>query len=46
MNTQEKRRRGEEKEIVDLPSNKNKKNYGFAEGNNIGLRYALEALNQ
>jgi GT2 family glycosyltransferase len=40
-----------EKEIRDLPSNrkliiiKNEKNYGFAEGNNIGMRYALKALN-
>lgn len=43
--------RGEEREILDLPSNrkmiliKNEKNYGFAEGNNIGMRYALRALN-
>ena len=42
---------GKEKEIDDLPSNrklifiKNEKNYGFAEGNNIGMRYALETLN-
>ena len=42
---------GKEKEIADLPSNKkviiikNEKNYGFAEGNNIGMRYALKALN-
>lgn len=42
---------GKEKEISDLPSNrkliliKNEKNYGFAEGNNIGMRYALKALN-
>lgn len=42
---------GKEKEITDLPSNKkmiiikNEKNYGFAEGNNIGMRYALKALN-
>ena len=42
---------GKEKEIIDLPSNKkliiikNEKNYGFAEGNNIGIRYALKALN-
>ena len=42
---------GIEKEIVDLSSNrkliivKNEKNYGFAEGNNIGMRYALKALN-
>ena len=39
---------GKEKEIADLPSNrkhiliKNEKNYGFSEGNNIGIRYALE----
>ena len=42
---------GKEKEITDLPSNKkmiiikNEKNYGFAEGNNIAMRYALKALN-
>ena len=42
---------GKEKEIDDLPSNrkmsliKNEKNYGFAEGNNIGMKYALKALN-
>ena len=42
---------GIEKGIADLPSNrkliliKNEKNYGFAEGNNIGMRYALKALN-
>jgi len=42
---------GKEKEIADLPSNrkliiiKNERNYGFAEGNNIGMRYALKALN-
>jgi len=41
---------GREGEIVDLPSNRklvlirNNKNYGFAEGNNIGIRYALKAL--
>ena len=41
---------GKEEEIEDLPSNrkmiliKNEKNYGFAEGNNIGMRYALKAL--
>lgn len=41
---------GKEREILDLPSNrkmiliKNDKNYGFAEGNNIGMRYALKAL--
>jgi len=41
---------GNEEEIVDLPSNgkmiiiKNEKNYGFAEGNNIAMRYALNAL--
>ena len=43
--------RGKEKEIEDLPSNKklilikNEKNYGFAEGNNIAMRYTLKALN-
>ena len=42
---------GREKEIADLPSNKrmiiinNEKNYGFAGGNNIGMRYSLKALN-
>ena len=42
---------GKEKEIADLPSNrklviiKNEKNYGFAEGNNIAMRYALKSLN-
>jgi len=42
---------GKEEEIADLPSNrrmiiiKNEKNYGFAEGNNIAIRYALKALN-
>ena len=42
---------GKEKEIVDMPSNKkliilkNEKNYGFAEGNNIAIGYALKALN-
>ncbi len=42
---------GREKEIADLPSNRkivlirNDKNYGFAEGNNIGIRYALKAQN-
>ena len=42
---------GKENEITNLPSNrkliliKNEKNYGFAEGNNIGMRYALKALN-
>jgi len=41
---------GRESEIADLPSNeklvliKNEKNYGFAEGNNIGMRYALNVL--
>ena len=41
---------GREIEIADLPSNeklvliKNDKNYGFAEGNNIGMRYALKVL--
>ena len=40
-----------EKELADLPPNgkmiliKNEKNYGFAEGNNIAVRYALKALN-
>jgi GT2 family glycosyltransferase len=42
---------GKEKEIIDWSSNKkmifikNEKNYGFAEGNNIGMRYALKAWN-
>jgi len=42
---------GKEHEIVYLCPNerliliKNEKNYGFAEGNNIGMRYALKALN-
>lgn len=42
---------GREKEIEGLPSNrklviiKNEKNYGFAEGNNIGIRYAMKVLN-
>ncbi|MCD6100378.1 MAG: glycosyltransferase family 2 protein [Candidatus Marinimicrobia bacterium] len=42
---------GKEDEIVDLASNrkmiliKNEKNYGFAEGANIGMRYALNVLN-
>ena len=42
---------GKENEIVDLSFNrkmvliKNEKNYGFAEGNNIAMRYALKALN-
>ncbi len=41
---------GKEKEIAGLSSNKklilikNEKNYGFAEGNNIGMRYAMKAL--
>ena len=40
-----------EKQIKDLKSDKelilinNEKNYGFAEGNNIGIRYALKNLN-
>ena len=40
-----------EKEIIELAPNKkliiikNEKNYGFAEGNNIGMKYALKALN-
>ncbi|MFX1464975.1 MAG: glycosyltransferase family 2 protein [Promethearchaeota archaeon] len=43
--------RGKVKEINELPSNKklilikNEKNYGFAEGNNIGIKYALNVLN-
>jgi len=42
---------GNEKELENVPSNrkliliKNEKNYGFAEGNNIGMRYALKGLN-
>jgi GT2 family glycosyltransferase len=42
---------GKKQEIADLPSNRklifieNEKNYGFAEGNNIAMRYALKALN-
>lgn len=42
---------GRECEIADLPSNrkliliKNERNYGFAEGNNIAIRYALKRLN-
>lgn len=42
---------GKGKEMEDLPSNrkmviiKNGENYGFAEGNNIAMRYALKALN-
>ena len=42
---------GREDEIADLPSRKkiviirNDKNYGFAEGNNIGIRYALKSQN-
>jgi len=41
----------EEKYFSKLPSDRklrlilNEKNYGFAEGNNIGIRYALRALN-
>ncbi len=41
---------GNEREVSNLPANrkltliKNDKNYGFAEGNNIGMRYALKAL--
>ena len=41
---------GRENEIADLPSCRklvlirNNRNYGFAEGNNIGIRYALKAL--
>jgi len=39
---------GKEKKITNLPSNrklliiKNEKNYGFAEGNNIAIKYALK----
>jgi len=42
---------GTERAIAHLPSNKklilikNDKNFGFAEGNNIAIRYALKALN-
>lgn len=42
---------GKQLEIGDLPSHKklilikNEKNDGFAEGNNVGVRYALKALN-
>lgn len=42
---------GREYEIADLPSRnriviiKNDTNYGFAEGNNIGIRYALKSRN-
>ncbi len=42
---------GREQEITDLPSNKrlimikNSRNLGFAGGNNVGIRYALKALN-
>jgi GT2 family glycosyltransferase len=42
---------GRENEIADLPTCRklvlirNDMNYGFAEGNNIGIRYALKALN-
>lgn len=42
--------RGGDREFFDLPSNKrlliveNEKNYGFAEGNNIGMGYVQEAL--
>jgi len=41
---------GKEKEIIDLASNKkliiinNGKNLGFAKGNNIGIKYALNVL--
>jgi len=41
----------DERSLCGLPSNKklilikNEKNYGFAEGNNIGIKYALNALN-
>jgi len=42
---------GKEEDIEGLPSNrrliliKNEKNYGFARGNNIGMKYALKTLN-
>lgn len=42
---------GKEKEVADLPPNrkliliKNDKNYGFTEGNNIGIRYTIKSLN-
>jgi GT2 family glycosyltransferase len=42
---------GKKKKIENFPSNrkliiiKNEKNYGFAEGANIGMRYALKVLN-
>ena len=42
--------RDKEKEIINLSSNKkliiikSEKNYGFAKGNNIGIKYALKAL--
>ena len=42
---------GREQEITGLPSNKrlimirNNRNLGFAGGNNVGIRYALKALN-
>jgi GT2 family glycosyltransferase len=42
---------GKENGIANLPSNrkmiiiKNEKNYGFAEGNNIAMKYALKVLN-
>jgi GT2 family glycosyltransferase len=42
---------GREEEILNVPPNrsliliKSGKNYGFAEGNNIAIRYALKALN-
>ena len=42
---------GKEEEIKEFPPNKkliiikNEKNYGFAEGNNIAMRYAMKALN-
>ena len=43
--------RAKEDEIINFPSYrkmiliKNEKNYGFAEGNNIGIRFALRLLN-
>lgn len=45
------REEGKEKRVTSLTSNdriiiiKNEKNYGFAEGNNIAIRYALRVLN-
>jgi hypothetical protein len=42
---------GREKELIGLPSSRklvliaNDENLGFSEGNNVGIRYALKALN-